>query len=198
VDPGQHAQPARRRLFQRRRGYLGRQRLGGRRGRPGPGVRASTTPLIEHWNGKRWTQQSFTPIPGGGLFAGAAATSADNAWAVGQTDSADQQTLIEHWNGRDWTTVPSPNVTGATGSTLKSVTAISSDNAWAVGSATMPGSAKALTLHWEGNQWTIVPGNTPDGDAALLGLLATCTHNIWTVGIIHPSTCSNGGRTARR
>jgi len=122
-----------------------------------------------------------------------AATSAGNAWAVGQTGSADQQTLIEHWNGKAWTRVPSPNVTGASGSTLKSVTAISADNAWAVGSATMPGSAAALTLHWDGRQWAIVPGNTPDGDAALLGVLATWTHNIWAVGIIHPSTCSHGG-----
>jgi hypothetical protein len=160
---------------------------------PGPGIVASTTPLIEHWNGKRWSLQSFKPIPGGGLFAGVAATSADNAWTVGQTGSADQQTLIEHWNGKAWTRVPSPNVTGAAGSTLKSVTAISSDNAWAVGSATMPGSAKALVMHWDGRQWTIVPGNTPDGDAALLGVLATWTHNIWAVGIIHPSACSNGG-----
>jgi hypothetical protein len=29
--------------------------------------------------------------------------------------------------------------------------------------------------------------------AALLGVLATWTHNISAVGIIHPSTCSNGG-----
>ena len=174
-----------------------------RRRRPTPGRSAwpgqdrgssgSTTPLIEHWNGKRWTEQGVKPIPGGGLFSGVAATSADNAWAVGQTGSADQQTVIEHWNGKAWARVPSPNVTGATGSTLKSVTAISSDNAWAVGSATKPGSAEALTMHWDGRQWTIVPGNTPDGDAALLGVLATWTHNIWAVGIIHPSACSNGG-----
>jgi hypothetical protein len=46
---------------------------------------------------------SSTPNPpGGGLFAGVAATSASNAWAVGQTDSADQQTLIVHWNGAAW------------------------------------------------------------------------------------------------
>jgi hypothetical protein len=69
---------------------------------PGPGVRASTTPLIERWNGRHWTEQSFRPVPGGGLFTGVAATSADNAWAVGQTDSAVRQTLIEHWNGAAW------------------------------------------------------------------------------------------------
>jgi len=160
---------------------------------PGPGIVAPTAPLVEHWNGKRWTEQKLSPVPGGGDLTGVTATSAGNAWAVGQTGSADQQTLIEHWNGKAWTRVPSPNVTGASGSTLKSVAAISADNAWAVGSATMPGSAAALTLHWDGRQWAIVPGNTPDRDAALLGVLATWTHNIWAVGIIHPSTCSHGG-----
>jgi hypothetical protein len=160
---------------------------------PGPGVPASTTPLIEHWNGKHWILQRFKPIPGGGVFTGVAATSASNAWAVGQIDSADQQTLIEHWDGKAWTRVPSPNVTGATDSILKSVTVISGSNAWAVGFATMGGRSEALTMHWDGKRWTIVPGNTPDGDAELIGVLATWTHNIWAVGIIHPSTCSHGG-----
>ena len=55
-------------------------------------------------------------------------------------------------------------------------------------------------MHWDGRQWTIVPGNTPDGDAALLGVLATWTNNIWAVGIIHPSVCGNRRTTptARR
>ena len=160
---------------------------------PGPGIVAPTTPLIEHWNGQRWSEQGVKPIPGGGLFAGVAATSATNAWAVGQTGSTGQQTLIEHWNGTSWTRTPSPNVTGAGTSILKAVTAISADNAWAVGSATMGGDQKALTMHWDGKRWTIVPGNTPGGDAGLLGVLATWTHNIWAVGIANPSTCDHGG-----
>jgi hypothetical protein len=48
-------------------------------------------------------------------------------------------------------------------------------------------------VHWDGKRWAIVPSSTPDGDASLFGVLATWTHNIWAVGIVHPSTCSNGG-----
>ena len=161
--------------------------------RPRTGDRRADHPADRALERQALDRAELQADPGGGLFSGVTATSADNAWAVGQTGSADQQTVIEHWNGKAWTRVPSPNVTGATGSSLKSVTAISSDNAWAVGSATKPGSAEALTMHWDGRHWTIVPGNTPDGDAALLGVLATWTHNIWAVGIIHPSACSNGG-----
>ena len=159
---------------------------------------APSQTLADRWNGRSWARVSTPNPPGGGYFNAVAATSASNAWAVGVAGPGPgivgpTTPLIEHWNGKGWARVPSPNVTGATGSTLKSVTAISGDNAWAVGSATKPGSAAALTMHWDGRHWTIVPGNTPDGDAALLGVLATWTHNIWAVGIIHPSACSNGG-----
>ena len=159
----------------------------------GPGVPAPTTPLIEHWNGKRWTEQSFPAVPDGGQFSGVAASSAANAWAVGWTGAAVGQTLIDHWNGKSWTRVPSPNVPGATGNILKAVTVVSSTSAWAVGSASVGGSSKALVLHWDGKRWTIAASNTPDGDAGLLGVLATWTNNIWAVGIVHPSSCSNGG-----
>jgi hypothetical protein len=158
---------------------------------PGPGIVAKTTPLIEHWNGKRWAEQSFKAVPGGGVFWSVSATSADNGWAVGQTGSADPQTLIEHWNGKAWTRTASPNVPGSTASVLRSVTVISSANAWAVGYATVGGADKALTMHWDGMQWSVVPGNTPDNDAQLFGVLATWTNNIWAVGIIHPTVCGN-------
>lgn len=160
---------------------------------PGPGIVASTTPLIEHWNGRAWTEQGFAPVPGGGLLNGVAATAAGSAWAVGETGGAEPRTLIEHWNGRDWARVPSPNVPGASYSELKSVTVISAGNAWAVGSAAVGNSQQALTVHWNGKAWSIVGGNTPGGDDGLLGVLATWTHNIWAVGIRNPSRCSNGG-----
>jgi hypothetical protein len=97
-------------------------------------------------------------------------------------------------------------MTGATNSILKSVTTISSDNAWVVGFATLAVSARALTMHWDGRRWTVAPGNTPDGDAELLGVLAkvlpspdspsgylnllwsasaTSRGNIWAVGTTH-------------
>ena len=49
--------------------------------RPGPGAKT----LIEHWNGKAWKRVP-SPSPGPAqLIGGVAATSARNAWAVGQT-----------------------------------------------------------------------------------------------------------------
>jgi hypothetical protein len=62
-------------------------------------------PLIERWNGQVWTrQQSLNP--GGShnshLFS-VAATSATNAWAVGEYGTGNgKRTLALHWNGTAW------------------------------------------------------------------------------------------------
>jgi hypothetical protein len=159
---------------------------------PGPGVPASTTPLIERWNGRHWTIQQIAMPAGGGQFAGVMALSASNAWAVGWTDAKVQTTLIEHWNGRTWTRVASPNE--GTASFLHAITAKSSDNAWAVGSfIAADGTNKTLTMHWNGSHWTAVPSETPGGDDAFTSVTASWTNNIWAVGIRNPSRCSNGG-----
>jgi hypothetical protein len=134
---------------------------------PGPGVPSSTTPLIEHWNGRRWTIQRIAVPTGGGQFTGVTALSPWNAWAAGWTDGTVQTTLIEHWNGKTWTRVPTPNE--GTASFLHAITVISSDNAWAVGSFhAADGTNRTLALHWNGRHWTVVPSQTPGGDGAFI------------------------------
>jgi hypothetical protein len=73
--------------------------------------------------------QRTVPLPAGQLF-GVAATSTDNAWAVGQATSSGK-TIILRWNGTAWARVPSPTPSG--GGALYAVTATSASNAWAVG-----------------------------------------------------------------
>jgi hypothetical protein len=92
-----------------------------------------------------------------------AATSPDNAWAVGlsgtnRDGSVSEGALILHWDGTAWTRVPSPDPGSES---VYAVAATSPDNAWAVGlSGTNRNgvvSDKALTLHWDGTAWTRVP-----------------------------------------
>jgi hypothetical protein len=163
---------------------------------PGPGIPSATAPLIEHWNGKAWTIQRFRIPADGGHLSAVAATSSRDAWAVGATgpvsEGTAQQTLAEHWNGKAWTRVPSPNLPGSTASFLQSVTAVSASNAWAVGYATVGGRYKAITMHWNGHRWTLLPASSPGGDAQLLGVAFSWTNNIWAVGIVNPTRCGNG------
>ena len=54
--------------------------------------------LILHWDGTAWKQLPI-PEPKGSDLSAVAASSPDNAWAVGSIDIANGKSLILHWNG---------------------------------------------------------------------------------------------------
>ena len=149
--------------------------------------------LIERWNGTGWKQQpSPSPAAAYNDLFGAAATSATNAWAVGQYSnnpaSLDFHTLAEHWNGTAWTLVPSPSPGGRTGnSLLHAVAATSASDAWAVGGYTNGSGTDSRTLaeHWNGTVWTRVPSPNPGGttsSATLAAVAAASPSDAWAVG----------------
>ena len=162
---------------------------------PGPAVRATESPLIEHWNGSTWTTQVFSVPTSGGSLSDVAASSASDVWAVGHTggtsEDTGQTTMIEHWNGTAWSRVSSPNPAGE-GSVLQSVTAISSSNAWAVGyTMTDSGTYQSLTLHWDGSTWSVVTSPNPGGDTNLRGVAGGSASDVWAVG--YTGQCQHGG-----
>lgn len=116
-----------------------------------------------------------------GELDGVAATSAGNAWAVGDTSGG--RSLILHWNGTSWKRVPGPSTTGAV--YLSSVAATSGRNAWAVGYVPTSSYGPAgLILHWNGTAWKRVPTPTPTYGKygyALFGV-ATSAVTAWAVG----------------
>jgi hypothetical protein len=147
----------------------------------------NTLPLIEHWNGRRWSIVP-SPAPAGSVTSGLSSVSVvspTNAWAVGDSsDGSTAQTLAEHWNGRSWKIVPTPTPDGD--DQLNSIAAVSAKNAWAVG-MTNPSSCYPLcgTLieHWNGRTWSVVP--SPDPPAEYLDDLwgvVSFYRNAWAVG----------------
>ncbi|MGN6167796.1 MAG: hypothetical protein ACTHQQ_06445 [Solirubrobacteraceae bacterium] len=144
--------------------------------------------LVVHWNGKAWKVQP-SPNPGGANGSGlngVAATSATNAWAVGDDfKGGPQQTLVEHWNGKAWKVVPSPNPLGSGNNVLSGVAAISATNAWAVGYYFNGNALQTLVEHWNGKAWKVVPSPNPGGsgkDNVLSGVAATSATDVWAVG----------------
>jgi hypothetical protein len=143
------------------------------------------TGLIEHWNGTLWKVQPSPRPDDGDILHGVAATSASNAWAVGEREAHNKaHTLVEHWNGRAWTVQSSPDPDTGT-RTLLSISAISASNAWAVGYRTTAHNVKrTLILHWNGSKWSEQTSPNPGiGDNALRGVAATSATNAWAVGI---------------
>ena len=125
--------------------------------------------------------QTTAPLLYPALF-GVAATSANDAWAVGQYQSASGplRTLIMHWNGTAWARVPSPNPDPA-GDTLSGVAAVSATDAWAVGGR----NGQTLILRWNGKAWRQMPG--PNLAGALAAVTVTSATDAWAVGLDGPA-----------
>jgi len=133
-------------------------------------------PLILRLTGSTWKR---VPLPnvGRGFLSGVAATSASNAWAVGNLTSGPR--FILHWNGSAWKRVPLPNV-GRGG--LNGVAATSRRSAWAVGNTAAGG---PLIMHWDGRRWRHVASPASAGhDEILFGVTATSARNAWAVGYV--------------
>lgn len=147
--------------------------------------------LVEHWNGRSWTQ---VPSPAAGDLLGVSTASATDAWAVGWLDatgSDPNKTLSLRWDGTSWAKVPSPSP-GRTACSecstpaneLAAVAITSPSNGWAVGEYLTSGGSKvaAMTQHWNGTRWARVanPGGTTY--SYLFGVSMVSATDGWAVG----------------
>jgi hypothetical protein len=152
----------------------------------------ATNTLILHWDGTSWSHvASPNPSSTSNELAGVSATSATDAWAVGDykddtTGALD--TLILHWDGTSWSQVTSPNPSQHR-QWLGGVSADSATDAWAVGYR--GGRLHSLILHWDGTSWSQVTSPNPSPYRDLLaGVTTISATDAWTVG-----WCCNGPDT---
>jgi hypothetical protein len=121
----------------------------------------SSWPLVERWNGKRWTYRQFPGLNGG--LSAVSCPSARDCVAVGTatTDSAGHPVLLR-WNGRTWSPQEGPDLA-----------AISCTSArFCMGVAASAGSGFTLGFtadQWNGSTWAdsypgaaLGPGVEPD------------------------------------
>jgi hypothetical protein len=131
---------------------------------------------IQHFNGAAWSAVSSPNFANGETLYSLKAISASNIFAVGTSvDSLNNRTpLIEHFDGTKWSIVSLPRIIGGQ---LIDIAVVSPSDIWAVGGVSGATPA-ALTMHFNGLQWTRVPAPT----AALLAVTALATNNVWTAG----------------
>jgi S-layer homology domain/Kelch motif len=139
--------------------------------------------LVEHWNGASWSVVASPDGPNGESdLTGIAVVAANDIWAV----AGIQQTMTMHWDGGAWTIVPSPNV-GNYQSGLRAVAAVASNDVWAVGDYfDNTDTARTLTEHWDGVQWTIVSSPSLGYDF-LNSAIALAPDDVWAVGVADDS-----------
>ncbi|MEO8972968.1 MAG: hypothetical protein ABI406_15385 [Ktedonobacteraceae bacterium] len=115
------------------------------------GSSSLTETLIEHWNGKVWSNiKGQNPGQASNALSAITVLSPQNIWAVGSWSSAftgpQVQPLIEHWNGSVWSTVKSPNI-GTNTTTLNGAMLVPhSTHIWAVGTGATDGIPIAVTV----------------------------------------------------
>jgi len=112
------------------------------------------------WDGTAWSQMTLPKMGNSTDISSISASSADDAWAVGQQCNNVRgicNPLILHWNGTTWSKVGVPQLKGLYAD-LYSVVDISKNDAWAVGSSFEGG----LAINWNGHSWVKVhvPGAT--------------------------------------
>ena len=141
-------------------------------------------PFIVNWNGQEWKESRLPEInPQTELYA-MSARSSDDIWAVGSSydpGRGREGVLFMHYNGVDWRVIPVR--TGNLSDALYGVTAIAPNDAWAVGYSFNYGDARAVALHWDGEEWTL---NNPPAQGGrqyvLNAVTAASPSNVWAVG----------------
>ncbi|WP_242889659.1 hypothetical protein [Actinomadura litoris] len=147
--------------------------------------------LVEHWDGEGWSRVAV-PVPGPGIHSRLTAISgrsSNDIWAIGDHDNTaptPNSLFALHYDGTEWRAVPVDQVAGHS-SSLWSVTAISADDVWAVGRTIgIDGKGGALTEHWDGQRWQIVPSPfdqpTSTTTGSLLRVTARAPDDVWAGG----------------
>jgi hypothetical protein len=114
--------------------------------------------------------------------------SPSDIWSVGSllpnANATIVQTLALHYNGTTWSRVPTPDF-GTEANSLYGVAALPDGTAWATGIYTQASghTGRALTMHWNGKQWTIVPAANPGpAEDMLYSVTAVNDSDVWAVG----------------
>jgi hypothetical protein len=152
----------------------------------------SAVPLVERWNGTRWSIQS-TPNPsranGGRVsyLGGVSCASATTCTAVGHSGNSSGTsggTLTEGWNGAGWTIQRTPHPPDATASFLSAVSCVSPRSCTAVGFTNRASGGKTLAERWNGAGWAIQRTPTPAAAAnvQLVGISCASARTCTAVG----------------
>jgi hypothetical protein len=172
--------------------------------------RSPAIPLIERWNGARWSVQSApsAPAPSGYRYTNSrleavACPSSSLCFAVGQAvafgaGNAPGAPLIERWNGRRWRRAASLQASGP----LTSISCTSTRACTAVGGVeNTVGTANANNQHqvyssaierWNGHSWSLQPFPAPPASLAAIPLGVSCTSAIVCTAVGSAASAQTG------
>ena len=149
----------------------------------------STVPLVEHWNGTKWTVSNALPSADDSGFAGIKAIASDDVWVSGDSfdeTSGAEVALTEHWNGTHWAIMGSHPIRGSAGTDFRVLDVTPSGTPWATGEwlTSAVGFSAALAQHYGDGVWHVTHTRNPRGWFAisLFGVAAIADDDVWAVG----------------
>jgi hypothetical protein len=139
----------------------------------------TTVTLAERWNGTEWIVQT-TPNPTSATSSvlwGVSCASSTSCTATGEyvNSSGTTVSLAEGWNGTEWAIQTTPNPTGATSTSLPSVSCTSSTACTAAGYINNAGAWEPIAERWNGTSWSIQTTPKPSGAGATFLQSVSCT-----------------------
>lgn len=145
-------------------------------------VNGNPTSLVLHWNGRRW-RPVLTPDPPQSTsdVTGVSATSDGDVFAAG---GLDRRAAVLRLEDGTFGEVPVEQV-GTDSNQLLGISAAAPDDIWAVG-ALGEFNPEALTLHYDGTEWTRVKAPAPPSGTQLEDVVALGSDDAWAVGRTNP------------
>jgi hypothetical protein len=142
-------------------------------------------PLLEHWNGAKWTLirlpyppsppnsdiDNFGQVSGLALVPGASRPTVVGSYVEYGTD---RHPYAARFTTTGWLYEAAPGISGSLGS----VVMLSANNGWAVGADTNG----TLIRHWNGRSWTTSASPNRAGANSLVTISASGPKNVWAVG----------------
>ena len=150
-------------------------------------VGADPASLALHWNGRRW-QAVSTPHPPQSSSA-IGAMSAGPSGALFTAGSLDRRASVLRLERGGLVEVPVEQA-GTDSNQLLGISAAATDDIWAVG-ALGEFHPEALTLHYDGSEWTQVDAPEPASGTQLEDVVALTDDDAWAVGHTNPGDFGN-------
>ena len=139
-------------------------------------------PLLEHWDGSRWTIVTVPHPDSDALLSSVAVVSPDDVWAVGWSWQGDTtRGLTLHWNGRTWSPVSLPFASGQA-ARLATVTFAGGVLGVAGQAPDENGILQPVALSLSGSTWTDHAVPVEPGGGGFQGLLVLDNQRMVAVG----------------
>lgn len=137
-----------------------------------------------HWDGTTWSFTGAGTVPEGSIGKSIAVVSDTELWmTMGSKQDYSSANGLIHLDETGWSYVTLPAIPGSVPQ-INNLAANSPEDVWGVGQfRDTSGKVRTLLIHYNGTEWTYVPGaNVGDGDNVLSDIAFVGPDELWAVG----------------